>query len=66
MGVDLGGSELCQLCDVCRVCTLKRLLWVCVEKDVKIRRSGVVGEVLAVNPGLAVETWPGGVGRRWN
>ena len=47
-------------------CASKWLFWVVVEKDVKIRRSGVVGEVLAVNPGLAVETGPGGVGRRWN
>ena len=47
-------------------CTPKWLYWVCVETSMKIRRFGVVGEALAVNPGLAVETGPGGVGRRWN
>ena len=34
--------------------------------SVKIRRFGVVGAVLAVDPGLIVETGPGGVGRRQN
>ena len=31
-----------------------------------IGRSGAAGEVLAADPGLVVETGPGGVGRRWN
>ena len=36
------------------------------EKGVKIRRFGVVGRVLAVDPGLVIETGPGGVGRLQN
>ena len=36
------------------------------EKGVKIRRFGGVGAVLGVDPGLVVETGPGGVGRRQN
>ena len=62
----LGGSDLCQVRDVCRVLYSQVASLCFVEKGVKIRRSGVVGEVLALNPGLAVETDPGGVGRRWN
>ena len=42
------------------VCNLKWLFWVLVEK------GGVVGGTLAMDPGLAVEIGPGGVGRRQN
>ena len=56
---------------VCRMifagcCTAKWLIWAFVEKAVKLRRFGVVGAVLAMDPGLLVETGPGGVGRRHN
>ena len=54
----LGGSDLCQVRDICRVLYFTWLVWVYMEKGVKSRRPGVVGEVLAVNPGLAVETGP--------
>ena len=46
--------------------TFKWLLWGFVEKGMKIRCFGGVGAVLAVDPGLAVETGPDGVGRRQN
>ena len=49
-----------------RVCTPEWPLWVFVEKGVKIRRFGVAGAVLAVDPGLMVETGPGGAGRLHN
>ena len=65
-GVGLGDSELCSVRDICSFCTPKRLVWVSVEIGVKIRRSGAAGEVLAADPGLAVETGPGGGRRRWN
>ena len=48
------------------ICTSWRLFRVFAEKGVEIRCFGVVGEELAVNPVLAVETGPGGVGGRWN
>ena len=47
-------------------CTPKWLVWVFVLKGVKICRLGVVGAVLTVDPGLALETGPGGVGTRQN
>ena len=45
-------------------CALKCLVWVFVENGVTNRLFGVVGVVLSVDPGLVVETGPGGVGRR--
>ena len=60
------GFLICVGCEICAgFCSPKWLVWVFVEKSVTIRRSGVVGDVQAVHPGLA-ETGPGGVGRRWN
>ena len=51
------GVLICVECAIFEeFCTPKWLFWVFVEKSVKIRCSGVVGEVLAVNPGLAVGT----------
>ena len=44
--------------------TYKWIVWGFVEKSVNIRRFEGVGAVLAVDPGLVVETGPGGVGRR--
>ena len=66
MGVGLG-VLLCAGCvKFAGFCTLKWRFWVLVEKGVKIRRFGVVGAVLDVDPGLEVETGRGGVGRRRN
>ena len=62
-----GGVLICVRCAVfAEVCISKWLFRVVVEKGVKFSRFGVVGEVLVVNPGLAVEAGPGGVERRWN
>ena len=59
------GVLICVGCGiVAGFCAPKWLVWAFVERGVKLRCSGVVGEVLAVNPGLAVETGPGGMGRR--
>ena len=58
--------------DLRRVCGICRLLYSLViglgfrGYGVKSSRSGAAGEVLAADPGLVVETGPGGVGRRWN
>ena len=62
----LGGSNLCRVRSICgfvhsQVATLGFL-----EKGVKIHRFGGVGALLAVDPRLAVETGPGGVGRHPN
>ena len=47
-------------------CTPNWLVWVFVEAGVKIRRFGVVGAMVTVDPVLVVDTAPGGVGRRQN
>ena len=46
--------------------TSKWLLLGFMERGVKIRRFGGVGAVLAVDPGLVIETGPGGERRRQN
>ena len=61
-----GESSLGRTLFVCEFSYLQILVRAPVKKDVKIRRSGGVGEVLAEDPGLAVKAGPGGAGRRRN
>ena len=65
-GCGPGESVLGRVCFMCEVSYSQVVSWVSVKRSVKVGRSGGVGEVLAEDPGSAVKTGPGGVGRRCN
>ena len=61
-----GGSDLCQVRAICRVLHPQVTILELRGERCEIRLLGVVGAVLTVDPGLVVETGPGGVARRQN
>ena len=66
MGVGLGESDLRRVCVICRVVySLVVVLGFGGEEREDLTFRGCV-EVLAADPGLVVETGPGGVGSCWN
>ena len=66
MDVGLVESDLRRVCVICRVVySLVVILGFGGEGREDLTFRGC-GEVLAADPGLVVETGPGGVRRRWN
>ena len=61
-----GGSDLCRVRAICKVLFHQVASLAFAETIVNIRRFGVVGAVLAVDPGLVFEAGSGSAGQRQN